>query len=134
MTNSRLSGTSSEAIENAFRLAGVKQVRILGYESIFELLTEHKALRALVPRLYGLGDLTEILDDRAYEQAEAILAMMHDQLARLVPVEAHRTAHRALREHRFALLLGEAGSGKSSIAASLEIGRASCRERGCQYV
>src|SRR3546814_16047456 len=80
MTNSRLSGTSSEAIENAFRLAGVKQVRILGYESIFELLTEHKALRALVPRLYGLGDLTEILDDRAYEQAEAILAMMHDQL------------------------------------------------------
>src|SRR3546814_7627022 len=48
--------------------------------------------------------------------------MMHDQLARLVPVEAHRTAHRALREHRFALLLGEAGSGKSSIAASLALG------------
>src|SRR3546814_231427 len=92
------------------------------YEAICELLTEHKALRALVPRLYGLGDLTEILDDRAYEQAEAILAMMHDQLARLVPVEAHRTAHRALREHRFALLLGEAGSGKSSIAASLALG------------
>src|SRR3546814_13205122 len=99
------------------------------YEAICELLTEHKALRALVPRLYGLGDLTEILDDRAYEQAEAILAMMHDQLARLVPVEAHRTAHRALREPRFALLLGEAGSGTSP-----KLGRASSRERVCQNV
>src|SRR3546814_18228144 len=113
MTNSRLSGTSSEAIENAFRLAGVKQVRILGYEAICELLTEHKALRALVPRLYGLGDLTEILDDRAYEQPEAILALTHDQLARLVPVAAHRTAHLALRGPPSTFPLGEAGAGKS---------------------
>lgn len=122
MTNARVTGDSAAAIEEAFRAVGVRKVTTLGYEAICELLTEHKALRALVPRLYGLGDLTEILDDRHYAQAEAILAMMHDHLARLVPVEAHRAAHRALRQHRFALLIGRPGSGKSSIAASLAMG------------
>lgn len=122
MTNARVTGDSAAAIEKAFRGVGVRRVLTLGYESICELLTEQKALRALVPRLYGLGDLTEILDERHYVQAEAILAMMHDQLARLVPVEAHRAAHRALRTQRFALLIGQPGSGKSSIAASLAIG------------
>lgn len=122
MTNARVTGSSAAAIEEAFRRVGVRKVLVLGYESLCELLTERKQLRALVPRLYGLGDLTEILDERHYAQAEAILAMMHDQLARLVPVEAHRAAHRALRTQRFALLVGRPGSGKSSIAASLAIG------------
>jgi hypothetical protein len=122
MTNARVTGDSAATIAEAFRGVGVWKVLILGYESLCELLTEQKSLRALVPRLYGLGDLTEILDERHYVQAEAILAMMHDHLARLVPVEAHRAAHRALRTQRFALLIGRPGSGKSSIAASLAIG------------
>jgi hypothetical protein len=122
MTNARVSGDAAAAIDEGLQAVGVKRVIIQGYETICELLTAQKSLRALVPRLYGLGDLTEILDDRAYGQAEAILAMMHDDLARLVPVEAHRSAHHALREHRFTLLIGRPGSGKSSIAASLSIG------------
>lgn len=122
MTNARVTGDSAAAIAEAFRGVGVREVLILGYESLCELLTQEKSLRALVPRLYGLGDLTEILDERHYAQAEAILAMMHDHLARLVPVEAHRAAHRALRLQRFALLIGRPGSGKSSIAASLALG------------
>lgn len=122
MTNACVTGDSAAAITDAFRDAGVKKVLVLGYESLCELLTDQKPLRALVPRLYGLGDLTEILDERHYAQAEAILAMMHDHLARLVPVEAHRSAHRALRTQGFALLVGRPGSGKSSIAASLALG------------
>ena len=122
MTNARVTGASAAAIDAAFQNVGVRRTIILGYEAMCEMLTEHKAMRALVPRLYGLGDLTEILDERQYAQAEAILATMHDQLARLIPVEAHRAGHRALRTHRFALLVGRPGSGKSSIAASLAVG------------
>lgn len=122
MTNARISGGVAAGIEASFQASGIRRVMVLGYEAICELLTSHASLRALVPRLYGLGDLTEILDDRSYAQAQAILADMHDELARLVPVEAHRAAHRALREHQFALLVGRPGSGKSSIAASLTIG------------
>lgn len=122
MTNARVSAGVAAQIEAGFRAVGVRVASVLAYEAICELLQDNKRLRAQVPRLYGLGDLTEILDERAYAQAEAVLAVMHDDLARLVPVDAHRRAHDALAAHRFALLLGRAGSGKTSIAASLTIG------------
>ena len=122
MTNARVSAGVAAEIEAGFRAGGVRVASVLGYEAICELLEENKLLRAQVPRLYGLGDLTEILDERAYAQAGAVLATMHDDLARLVPVGGHRLGHDALAEHHFALLLGRAGSGKTSIAASLAIG------------
>lgn len=122
MTNLKVTGDSAARIMEAFQEIGVQEVRIIGYESLCELLSEHKKLRALVPRLYGLGDLSEILDERHYAQAEGILAMMHDHLARLVPVSAYGVADYALTKQRFVLLTGRPGSGKTSIAASLAIG------------
>jgi energy-coupling factor transporter ATP-binding protein EcfA2 len=121
MTNMKVSGDVAASIETELKAVGVVDPIVLGYEGICEMVQEEKRLRALVPRLYGLGDLSEILDERAYLQAEAVLATMHD-LARLVPVEAHRKAHDALRDQRFALLIGPPGSGKTSIAASLAVG------------
>jgi len=121
MTNAAVTGDAAATIEGEFRAVGVHHTVVQGYEAICEMLTANASLRALVPRLYGLGDLTEILDERSYQQAQAILAAMHDDLAVLVPVEAHRAAYRALRDHGFALLLGRPGSGKSSIAASLMV-------------
>ncbi len=121
MTNAQVTGAASEQIQAAFSACGVQETILQGYEAICELLTVNKSLRGLVPRLYGLGDLTEILDERHYAQAESILATMHDDLAKLVPVDAHRATYRALRDEHFALLLGRPGSGKSSIAASLAI-------------
>lgn len=122
MTNAKVSATTAADVKAEVRSVGVKHVIIHGYEAICELLGEHKQLRAQVPRLYGLGDLTEILDERAYAQTQAVLAAMHDDLARIVPVAAHQAAHRALGEHRFTLLLGPPGSGKTAIAASLAMG------------
>ncbi len=122
MTNFKVVGDSASEIQNLFKEIGVREVILMGYEALCEILTEQKALRSLVPRLYGLGDLSEILDERHYAQAEEILALMHDHLARLVPVRAHRVAAKVLRNQRFALLIGKPGSGKTSIAASLAIG------------
>ncbi|WP_152625929.1 nSTAND3 domain-containing NTPase [Acidithrix ferrooxidans] len=122
MTNFKVTGDSASEIQNLFKEIGVREVIIMGYEALCEILTEQKTLRSMVPRLYGLGDLSEILDERHYAQAEEILALMHDHLARLVPVRAHRAAAKALRNQRFALLIGKPGSGKTSIAASLAIG------------
>ncbi len=120
-TNQHLAAGEAEKATSALLAAGVKRPHLLGYELICELLEEEKSLRALVPRLYGLGDLTEILDERAYIQASAILATMHDDLARLVPVRAHSLAFQALQERGFAFLVGRPGSGKTSIAASLMV-------------
>ena len=78
----------------------------------------------MVPRLYGLGDLGNILDGRAYEQASMILSAMGDDLRRLVVTDAHRRSVKAITEHNFVLLLGAPASGKSTIGASLAVGAA----------
>ena len=76
----------------------------------------------MVPRLYGLVDLTGILDSRAYQQAQLILSEMGDNLQKLVVTEAHRKSVRAISQHSLVLLLGSPAAGKSTIGASLALG------------
>lgn len=70
MTNAGVSGTAAEDVETLFKDAGVKQVRSFGSTWICQQIKENKRLRMLVPRIYGLGDLSQILDERAYTQAK----------------------------------------------------------------
>ena len=83
----------------------------------------------LVPRIYGLGDLSLILDQRATDQAKEILSALGDDLAKFVITEAYRRSAKALVEHGFVLLLGEPACGKSTIAAALAVG--ALDEWGC---
>ena len=76
MSNARLTGRSEADITNALVSRGVKQALICGGSWFDQTISENKRLRMLVPRLYGLGDLTEILDERAYRQASAVLGSM----------------------------------------------------------
>src|SRR5262249_45629973 len=82
---------------------------------------ENKNLRMQVPRLYGLGDLTQILDERAYKQATAVLASLREDLAKTVITDAYRKASDALNEHGFVLLIGEPAAGKPTIASLLSM-------------
>ena len=68
---------------------------------------------------YGLRDLSQILDSRAYSQAQKLLATLHDDLAKVVLTRSYERAARALRRHGFVLLLGEPASGKTTVAATL---------------
>jgi len=88
-------------------------------EWINQQIGERKRLRMLVPRLYGLGDLSEILDDRAYTQATKLLASLQEDLSKLVVTGAYRRAAIALEDHGFVILIGEPAAGKTTIAASL---------------
>ena len=86
----------------------------------------------LVPRVYGLGDLGQILDERAYAQAQEILSALGEDLGKFVITDAYRKSAKALVEHGFVLLLGEPASGKSTIAAGLAVG--ALDEWGCSTV
>jgi tetratricopeptide (TPR) repeat protein len=57
--------------------------------------------------LRGLGDLSQILDERAYAQADAILRALSYDLSKFVITDAYRRSVKALTEHGFVLLLGE---------------------------
>jgi hypothetical protein len=64
MTNAGLSGAGKEEIETLFKEAGVENFLCFGSTWICQQIKEHKRLRMLVPRIYGLGDLSQIIDER----------------------------------------------------------------------
>ena len=119
MTNAGISGTRAEKIREDFKGAGVKHVVTFGSSWISQQIRENKRLRMLVPRVYGLGDLSQILDERAYGQARNILESMHGELAKVVVTDAYRRAADAVDRHGFVLLIGEPASGKTTIASLL---------------
>lgn len=119
MTNAGLSGTREEDIKALFQAAGVKHVATFGSTWISQQIRENKRLRMLVPRVYGLGDLSQILDERAYAQARAILESLREDLAKVVVTDAYRKASEALDKHSFVLLVGEPAAGKTTIASLL---------------
>jgi len=122
MTNLALTGPNEEKISEAFREVGVKCVVTLGYEWICLKIRESSRLRMLVPRVYGLGDLPKIIDQRAYDQTKEILDSIEDELKKFVRTDSHRKAATALMKRGFVLLLGEPASGKSMIASVLAVG------------
>ena len=123
MTNLGISGVAEEVIRAEFlAVEGIKSFVLFGRDWITLKIRESSRLRMLVPRVYGLGDLSQILDERAYTQGLEILSALGDDLSKFVVTQAHSRAARALVDHGFVLLLGEPAAGKSTIAASLAIG------------
>lgn len=122
-TNFSLTGQNDAKIKETIQsIPNVKHCRIYGQERLNLIIHENSKLRMLVPRIYGLGDLTQILDERAYKQATEILSSLGNDLSKFVITEAYKKSAYALNEHGFVLLLGEPASGKSTIAASLCLG------------
>jgi hypothetical protein len=124
LTNHPVSGAREIKIKDAFKNVGVANCRIFSKDWIVSQIQKSPRLRMMVPRLYGLGDVGNILDSRAYEQASMILSAMGDDLRRLVVTDAHRRSVKAITEHNFVLLLGAPAAGKSTIGASLAVGAA----------
>lgn len=124
MTNAGISGETELKLKAKFNAIGVKDVQIFGVTWFEDQIRESKHLRMMVPRVYGLGDLSQILDERAYAQATAVLESMREELAKIVLTESYRKAAKALDTHGFVLLVGEPASGKTTIASLLAMSSA----------
>lgn len=124
MTNAGVSGETERKVSEKFKIAGVRTVLVLGSTWIEDQIRDSKHLRMMVPQVYGLGDLSQILDQRAYAQAAAVLESMREDLAKVVLTEPYRKAARALDTHHFVLLVGEPASGKTTIASLLAMSSA----------
>lgn len=124
MTNAGVSGRKEAAVRSALLGAGAKDVLVLGPNWIEDQIRESTRLRMLVPRLYGLGDLSQILDERAYAQARAVLESLREDLAKVVITDSYSKAVNALDEHSFVLLIGEPAAGKTTIASMLAMAAA----------
>lgn len=122
MTNAGVSGPMAAKIQKTLKDVGVKQVLIFGSTWINNQIRDNPNLRRLVPRVYGLGDLSEILDDRVYEQGKALLEYLKDELSKVVITSSFKNAANAIEKHNFVLLIGEAAAGKTTIASLLAMG------------
>ncbi|CAN7550581.1 restriction endonuclease [Duganella sp. LjRoot269] len=123
-TNHDIGGPSTETLEAEFRRAGAKNTKIFGAKWIDAAIASHPTLRRLVPRLYGLGDLTQIITHQAYRQAKQVLDSIAPDLACFVPTDAYRKCAHALKEHGFVMLIGEPACGKTMIANLLALSAA----------
>jgi len=124
VTNYSVPAGLAADIEMSIIESGAKTARVFGAEWISSKICENPKLRRLVPRLYGLGDLTQIVTHQAYRQAIGVLESIAPDLATFVPTEAYRRSAHALQEHGFVLLIGEPASGKTTIANLLAISAA----------
>jgi hypothetical protein len=125
ITNAKVSGESDKAIREAFiKIKGINSFDLFGSEWLTQQIFESKRLRAFVPRIYGLGDISQILDERVYRQADEILHTWKDNLTKFVPTDAHHKSVKALLDEGFVLLLGDPMAGKSTIAAALALAAA----------
>lgn len=98
---------------------GVAEPHVVGKEWLLGKIKASPRLRALVPRVYGLGDLSTILDERCAAQTLALLGDHRKTLNVYVPTAPHRAAVDILAEHKLVLLLGAPATGKSTLAAIL---------------
>ncbi|MET3520958.1 hypothetical protein [Mesorhizobium abyssinicae] len=119
MTNMSVDARVALEIRRRLRAIGVRKPHILGRQYVVRSIRSSARLRAMVPQVYGLGDLTAILDERMTQQSRALLEHWIPKLKRYVPTRAHREAVKAITEHGFVLLLGNPSSGKSAIGAIL---------------
>ncbi|HEX7678217.1 MAG TPA: restriction endonuclease, partial [Thermoanaerobaculia bacterium] len=99
ITNCRMSAEFEEAAAQTFDSLGYKQFHAFGYEWIAAAIQASPRLRVLVPRLYGLGDLSQILDERCYAQTQKLLEAERDNLKKFVITRPYRQAVESLSEH-----------------------------------
>lgn len=119
ITNMGVDATEADIARKLLNSYGVENAYIYGKEWITLKIQESSRLRALVPRVYGLGDLSTILDERRANQTKAVLGHLISTLNVYVPTSAHRRAISVLTENGIVLLLGSPATGKSTLAAIL---------------
>ncbi len=118
-TNATVTGVSAGKIRQAAMAAGARHVVVLEKTWFNAQIAENPMLRRHVPRLYGLGDLSQILDQRRYDQAGQLLSHLATGLATFVPTKVYDLSLKMLLDENAVLVLGEPAAGKSTVAAAL---------------
>lgn len=119
-TNYNLSAGNDEEIKKEFlKIKGLKSCTTLGREWFESTVDAHKFLRRLVPRLYGIGDLSEIIDERIHKQSKELLEELQANVLSFVSTKSYQSALKGIVDKRFVILLGPPAVGKTTIAATL---------------
>ncbi|MEZ4459395.1 MAG: restriction endonuclease [bacterium] len=118
-TNKRLSASAEAEIRRKFEAIDGLTCLVLGEEWVESTIDGQFRLLRRVPRLYGVGDLSQILSTTVAEQTQLVLEELSGELAVFVPTPAFRKAVAAMEDHGLVFVVGPPASGKSAIATNL---------------
>lgn len=121
ITNMGVDAGVARQIREQLLAHGVAEPHVVGKDWVIGKIRASPRLRAMVPRVYGLGDLSTILDERCAAQTLALLNDHRKALNVYVPTAPHRAAVDILAQHKLVLLLGAPATGKSTLAAILSM-------------
>lgn len=126
LTNHVTTAPTAAKIEKEIREAvpGLKSVVVHGPNDLTQWIRESSRLRMLVPRVYGIGDVSLLLSDRARRQGAAILKTIGGRLKTIVPTGAYQKAAEALAVRGFVILIGGPMVGKTTIGYALALAAA----------
>jgi energy-coupling factor transporter ATP-binding protein EcfA2 len=119
ITSMGIDADVARQIRERLAAMGVVEPHVEGKDWLLGKIRGSPRLRALVPRVYGLGDLSTIIDERCAAQTIALLGTHRKALNVYVPTAPHRAAVDILAKHKLVLLLGAPATGKSTLAAIL---------------
>ncbi|ACC74066.1 hypothetical protein PPMP20_33240 [Paraburkholderia phymatum] len=119
LTSMSVDADVAREIRERLAAMGVVEPHVEGKDWLIGKIKGSPRLRALVPRVYGLGDLSTIIDERCASQTLALLGDHRKALNVYVPTAPHRSAVNILAKHKLVLLLGAPATGKSTLAAIL---------------
>jgi len=119
LTSMSVDADVARQIRERLAAMGVAEPHVEGKDWLLGKIKGSPRLRALVPRVYGLGDLSTIIDERCATQTLALLGDHRKTLNVYVPTAPHRSAVEILAKHKLVLLLGAPATGKSALAAIL---------------
>ena len=121
VTNHSISAKQEASYRSLIKASGPSNVMIFGESWISSKIASYPRLRRLVPRLYGLGDLTQIITHQAYRQWRSTFDAQITDLSCFVPTESYRNSAKSLMKHGFVLIVGGPGTGKTTIANILAL-------------
>jgi len=119
LTSMSVDADVAREIRERLAAMGVTKPHVEGKDWLLGKIKGSPRLRALVPRVYGLGDLSTIIDERCASQTLALLGDHRKAPNVYVPTAPHRSAVNILAKHKLVLLLGAPATGKSTLAAIL---------------
>ncbi len=121
VTNGKITGRSATRIRAMLANIGVTASLLIGKDWLTRQIRDSMRLRSLVPRVYGLGDLSQILDERSYLQTQTVLKSMSFRMDTFVVTKPYRQAVNALGDHHLVLLIGDPMTGKTTISYALAL-------------
>jgi len=103
------------------RVSQVKRFVVLGARELGDSVDRHPELRAAMPSVLGLRDLTPLIDRDALARSSLDVDVAQELARVFWPTHAYERARTVLERHRFVVLTGPPEMGKTAIARMLAL-------------